>query len=82
MNPTPQGDHGSGLWPRGGSNVDHAHQVYVLKRGQARGYASVENELFYADNCGKVYGDAQAVLVAMIQAVKDLGEEGGLKAAA
>ena len=47
-------------------NVDQAHQVYVIKRGQGRGYAGVENELFYADNCNMVYGDAQAVLVTMI----------------
>jgi len=63
-------------------NVDQAHQVYVIKRGQGRGYAGVENELFYADNCNMVYGDAQAVLAAMIQAVKDLGEGASLNAAA
>jgi NAD(P) transhydrogenase subunit beta len=53
-------------------NVDQAHQVYVIKRGQGRGYAGVENELFYADNCNMVYGDAQVVLGKMVQAVKDL----------
>ncbi|HUB88995.1 MAG TPA: NAD(P)(+) transhydrogenase (Re/Si-specific) subunit beta [Dyella sp.] len=64
-------------------NVDKAHQIYVIKRGQGKGYAGVENELFYADNCNMVYGDAQAVLGKMIQAIKDLGEStGGIKAAA
>jgi H+-translocating NAD(P) transhydrogenase subunit beta len=58
-------------------NADQAHQIYVIKRGQGKGYAGVENLLFYADNCNMVYGDAQAVLVNMIQAVKDLGEESG-----
>jgi H+-translocating NAD(P) transhydrogenase subunit beta len=53
-------------------NVDQAHQIYVVKRGQGRGYAGIENELFYADNCNMVYGDAQAVLGKMVQAVKDL----------
>jgi len=56
-------------------NVDQAKQVYVIKRGQGKGYSGVENELFYADNTNLVYGDAQKVLVAMIQAVKSL--EGG-----
>ena len=56
-------------------NVDQAKQVYVVKRGQGKGYSGVENELFYADNCNLVYGDAQKVMVAMIQAVKSL--EGG-----
>ena len=54
-------------------NVDQAHQIYVIKRGQGKGYAGIENELFYADNCNMVYGDAQAVLGKMIQAIKDLG---------
>ncbi|HLS81194.1 MAG TPA: NAD(P)(+) transhydrogenase (Re/Si-specific) subunit beta [Steroidobacter sp.] len=56
-------------------NVDQAKQVYVIKRGQGKGYSGVENELFYADNCNMVYGDAQKVMIAMIQAVKSL--EGG-----
>ncbi len=56
-------------------NVDHAKQVYVVKRGQGKGYSGVENELFYADNTNMVYGDAQKVMVSMIQAVKSL--EGG-----
>jgi NAD(P) transhydrogenase subunit beta len=56
-------------------NVDQAKQVYVIKRGQGKGYSGVENELFYADNCNLVYGDAQKVMVEMIQAVKSL--EGG-----
>jgi NAD(P) transhydrogenase subunit beta len=62
-------------------NVDYAHQVYVIKRGQGKGYAGVENELFYADNCNMIYGDARAVLVKMLQAVKDLGGEGAESAA-
>jgi NAD(P) transhydrogenase subunit beta len=53
-------------------NVDQARQVYVIKRGQGKGYSGVENELFFADNCNLVYGDAQKVMVAMIQAVKSL----------
>ncbi|HKS53895.1 MAG TPA: NAD(P)(+) transhydrogenase (Re/Si-specific) subunit beta [Steroidobacteraceae bacterium] len=56
-------------------NVDQAKQAYVIKRGQGKGYSGVENELFFADNCNMVYGDAQKVMVAMIQAVKSL--EGG-----
>ncbi|GLU35806.1 NAD(P)(+) transhydrogenase (Re/Si-specific) subunit beta [Trinickia caryophylli] len=53
-------------------NVDQAHQVYVIKRGEGRGYAGVENELFYADNCNMIYGDARAVLAKMAQTIKEL----------
>jgi H+-translocating NAD(P) transhydrogenase subunit beta len=53
-------------------NVDQAKQVYVVKRGQGKGYSGVENELFFADNANLVYGDAQKMMVSMIQAVKSL----------
>src|SRR6185503_11554074 len=48
-------------------NCDQAKQVYVIKRGQGKGYSGVENELFFKDNCALVYGDAQKVMVSMIQ---------------
>ena len=38
-----------------------------------RAKATPENALFYDDNCDMVYGDAQAVLVKMIKAVRGLG---------
>lgn len=63
-------------------NVDQAHQIYVIKRGQGKGYAGIENELFYAENCNMVYGDAQAVLARMTQAVKDLVPSTGTLAGA
>ncbi|MFM9428262.1 NAD/NADP transhydrogenase beta subunit, partial [Variovorax sp. GrIS 2.14] len=47
-------------------------------RGEGKGYAGIVNALFYGHNCHMVYGDAQAVLVEMIEAVRGLG----LKAAA
>ncbi|MEH6492615.1 NAD(P)(+) transhydrogenase (Re/Si-specific) subunit beta [Halopseudomonas sp.] len=54
-------------------NVDMARQAYVVKRGQGKGYSGVENELFFLDNTSMVYGDAQKVMVQMIEAVKSLG---------
>ncbi len=54
-------------------NVDQAKQAYVIKRGQGKGYSGVENELFFKDNTALVYGDAQAVMVKMIQGLKELG---------
>ena len=54
-------------------NADKAKKVYVVKRGEGKGYAGIVNALFYGDNCNMVYGDAQAVLVKMIEAVRGLG---------
>ena len=54
-------------------NADKAKKVYVIKRGQGKGYAGIVNALFYGDNCNMVYGDAAAVLTKMIEAVRALG---------
>jgi hypothetical protein len=54
-------------------NADKAKKCYVVKREQGNGYLGIENELFYEDNTYMVYGDAQVVLVQMIEAVRGLG---------
>ena len=53
-------------------DVDKAKNVIVIKRGQGKGFAGVENELFYAENTRMLYGDAQKVLTELIQALKRL----------
>ncbi|WP_293174047.1 NAD(P)(+) transhydrogenase (Re/Si-specific) subunit beta [Oceanithermus sp.] len=53
-------------------DVDKAKQVFVLKRGRGKGFAGIENELFYADNTNMVYGDASETLSKMVQALKNL----------
>jgi NAD(P) transhydrogenase subunit beta len=77
VNPAARTDKTSPVYGMPILNVDQSHQVYVVKRGEGRGYAGVENELFYGDNCNMVYGDAKTVLERMIEAVRDLGDSGG-----
>ncbi|HEX7382319.1 MAG TPA: NAD(P)(+) transhydrogenase (Re/Si-specific) subunit beta [Nevskiaceae bacterium] len=74
VNPAARTNKSSPIYGMPVLNVDQARQVYVVKRGQGKGYSGVENELFYRDNTNMVYGDAQKVMVQMIQAIKDLGE--------
>jgi NAD(P) transhydrogenase subunit beta len=73
VNPAAHTDKSSPIFGMPILNADKAKKVYVIKRGEGKGYAGIENELFYADNCSMVYGDAQAVLVRMIEAVRGLG---------
>ncbi|WP_429925715.1 NAD(P)(+) transhydrogenase (Re/Si-specific) subunit beta (plasmid) [Agrobacterium vitis] len=73
VNPAARTDKSSPIYGMPILNADQARQVYVVKRGQGKGYSGVENLLFYGENCSMVYGDAQAVLTQMVQAVKDLG---------
>jgi H+-translocating NAD(P) transhydrogenase subunit beta len=51
-------------------DVDRAKNVLVIKRGQGRGFAGIENDLFYADNTRMLYGDAQQVVGKLVQALK------------
>ena len=73
VNPAARTDKSSPIFGMPILNADQAKKVYVVKRGQGKGYAGITNELFYEESCNMVYGDAQAVLVKMIEAVRGLG---------
>jgi NAD(P) transhydrogenase subunit beta len=51
-------------------DVDQAHNVIVVKRGQGRGFAGIENDLFYKDHTRLLYGDAQQVVAKLVAALK------------
>jgi NAD(P) transhydrogenase subunit beta len=53
-------------------NADQAKNVIVIKRGQGKGFSGVENGLFFADNTRMLYGDGQAMVSELIQAIKEL----------
>ncbi len=49
-----------------------AQNVIVIKRGQGAGFSGIENALFYLDNTRMLYGDGQAAVAQLIQAVKSV----------
>lgn len=51
-------------------DVEQAKNVIVIKRGQGKGFAGIENDLFYRDNCHMLYGDAQAAVGKLVAALK------------
>jgi H+-translocating NAD(P) transhydrogenase subunit beta len=53
-------------------DVEQAKNVIVLKRGQGKGFAGIENDLFYRDNTRMLYGDAQESVGKLVQALKKL----------
>ena len=53
-------------------DAEQAKNVIVLKRGQGRGFAGIENDLFYRDNTRMLYGDAKHTLGELVQAIKRL----------
>ena len=50
--------------------ADRAKTVIVLKRSMARGFAGIENHLFYKDNTRMLFGDAKASLQTLIAQLK------------
>ena len=52
--------------------VDRAHSVIVLKRGQGRGFSGLENPLFFKNVTTMLYGDAKASLTNLAQAVQNI----------
>jgi NAD(P) transhydrogenase subunit beta len=73
VNPAARTDKSSPVYGMPILDADQAKRTYVVKRGQGKGYAGIENALFYAPNTEMVYGDAAAVLTKMIEAVRGLG---------
>ncbi|HTT73102.1 MAG TPA: NAD(P)(+) transhydrogenase (Re/Si-specific) subunit beta [Thermoplasmata archaeon] len=53
-------------------DVEQAKNVIVNKRGQGKGFAGVENELFYRENCHMLYGDAQKAIGDVVSELKKL----------
>ncbi len=50
--------------------VDRARSVIVLKRGRGKGFAGIENPLFFKPATGMLYGDAKDSLTKLVQAVQ------------
>ena len=51
-------------------DVENAKNIIVIKRGKGKGFAGIENDLFYRDNCRMLYGDAQKAVGELVSALK------------
>jgi NAD(P) transhydrogenase subunit beta len=72
VNPAAQTNRGSPLYGMPILQAEKAENVLVVKRGQGKGFAGVENELFFRDNTRMLYGNAQEVINELIQALKQI----------
>ncbi|NGM66712.1 NAD(P)(+) transhydrogenase (Re/Si-specific) subunit beta [Sphingobacterium sp. SGR-19] len=54
-------------------NVEKAQTVIVSKRSMGKGYAGIENELFGADNCLMLFGDAKQTITKLVGELKEQG---------
>jgi len=72
VNPVARTDKSSPIYGMPILNADKAKNVIVIKRGQGAGFSGVENALFYLDHTRMLYGDGQAKVAELVQAVKQL----------
>jgi NAD(P) transhydrogenase subunit beta len=73
VNPDARTNKGSPIFGMPILNADKAKNVVVIKRGQGQGFSGIDNALFGLDQTRMLYGDAQAAVSQLIQAVKAAG---------
>ena len=72
VNPAAETDSSSPIYGMPIIKAHEAKNIIVLKRGAGKGYAGIENALFYNDKTKMLYGDAKATLQKLVSEVKSL----------
>ena len=72
VNPAALDDPSSPIYGMPIIKVHEAKNVIVMKRGMGKGYAAIENFLFYADNTRMYFGSAKDSLQQLFQEIKNL----------
>ena len=70
VNPAAETDPGSPIYGMPIIKANTAKNIIVMKRSMAKGYAGIENELFYDSKTRMLFGDAKAMLEKLIAEVK------------
>ena len=73
VNPAARHDKSSPIFGMPIINADKAKTVIAIKRSMNPGFAGIENELYYGDNCLMAFGDAKAVLGDIVKALSGEG---------
>jgi NAD(P) transhydrogenase subunit beta len=71
-NPAARNDTASPIYGMPILNVDHAHNVVVLKRSMNPGFAGIDNPLFVDPKTVMLFGDAKASVEKLVSAVKSV----------
>ena len=72
VNPVARTDTTSPIYGMPILDADKARNCIVIKRGQGAGFSGIQNALFFLDNTRMLYGDGQAAVSELIQAIKSL----------
>lgn len=72
VNPAAKKDPSSPIYGMPILEVEDAKNIIVLKRSMGKGYAGIENELFYHPKNRMLFGDAKNSLMSLVTEVKNL----------
>jgi H+-translocating NAD(P) transhydrogenase subunit beta len=72
VNPAARTDKSSPIYGMPILDVDKAKAVFVLKRGKGKGFAGIENALFFDDKTRMIYGDAKGTLSKLVNEMKSV----------
>ncbi len=72
VNPAAEDDPSSPIYGMPIIKARDAKNVIVMKRGMGKGYAAIENMLFYNDNTRMLFGDAKSTLQNLVNEVKSM----------
>jgi NAD(P) transhydrogenase subunit beta len=72
VNPAAEDDPASPIYGMPIIRAREAKNIIVLKRGMGKGYAAIENMLFFNDKTRMLFGDAKATLQNLVSEVKSL----------
>jgi NAD(P) transhydrogenase subunit beta len=72
VNPAAEDDPSSPIYGMPIIKARDAKNVIVMKRGMGKGYAAIENMLFYNDKTRMLFGDAKSTLQNLVNEVKSM----------
>ena len=72
VNPAAEDDPSSPIYGMPIIKARDAKNVIVMKRGMGKGYAAIENMLFFNDKTRMLFGDAKGTLQALVTEVKNM----------
>jgi NAD(P) transhydrogenase subunit beta len=71
-NPAARNDENSPIYGMPILDVDQAQTCFVIKRSLSPGFAGIDNELFYHDNTGMIFGDGKTVVNNLVNELQQL----------
>jgi NAD(P) transhydrogenase subunit beta len=70
VNPSARNDPGSPIYGMPILDVDQSHQIIVMKRSMATGFAGIDNPLFLDEKTAMLFGDAKDSVLKLVAEVK------------